>query len=63
MESISDKLTVWDYFIVVGYLAMLLFLGFRANFGRQQATDTSMFLAGKSLGWPSIGFNMCISLV
>lgn len=58
MESISDKLTIWDYLIVAGYLAVLLFLGFRAGFRRKPATDTSLFLAGKSLGWPSIGFNM-----
>ncbi|SFC14866.1 solute:Na+ symporter, SSS family [Parapedobacter composti] len=56
MGSIADKLTIWDYAIVAGYLVGLFLLGFSSRFRR--GGGESLFLAGKSLGWPSIGFNM-----
>ena len=46
-----------DYAIVVAYLLILLYIGFRASFGKKKR-DENLFLAGKSLRWYSIGFNM-----
>jgi SSS family solute:Na+ symporter len=57
MHSIVDRLTVLDYAIVVAYLVILIIIGYRASFvGRNN--EESYFLANKSLGWASIGFNM-----
>ncbi len=56
-SSIVDKLTFLDYAIVVAYLIILIVIGYRASFvGRNK--EESYFLANKSLGWASIGFNM-----
>lgn len=46
-----------DYIIVVAYLLVLLVLGYRASF-RNKQQDENLFLAGKSLNWYSVGFNM-----
>src|ERR1700712_2705350 len=57
MNSIVDRLTILDYGIVVAYLVVLIVIGYRASFvGRNK--EESYFLANKSLGWASIGFNM-----
>lgn len=57
MHSIVDRLTILDYAIVVAYLVILIIIGYRASFvGRNK--EESYFLANKSLGWASIGFNM-----
>lgn len=57
MNDIIGKLTWLDGAIVVIYLLVLLFIGYRASFGKKQTNET-LFLAGNSLGWASIGFNM-----
>lgn len=46
-----------DYIIVVAYLLVLLVLGYRASFRNKQQGE-NLFLAGKSLNWYSVGFNM-----
>lgn len=56
MNTILDKLTIYDYVIVVGYLVALLVIGLLSS--RKKAEGEEHFLAGKSLGWYSIGFNM-----
>ncbi|VTR39013.1 sodium:solute symporter family transporter [Sphingobacterium thalpophilum] len=56
MNTILDKLTVYDYCIVVTYLLVLLTIGFLSS--RKKAEGSAHFLAGKSLSWYSIGFNM-----
>ncbi|RKR84324.1 SSS family solute:Na+ symporter [Mucilaginibacter gracilis] len=57
MNSIVNRLTALDYGIVVAYLVILIVIGYRASFvGRNK--EESYFLANKSLGWASIGFNM-----
>jgi SSS family solute:Na+ symporter len=57
MNSIVNRLTYLDYGIVVAYLVILIVIGYRASFvGRNK--EESYFLANKSLGWASIGFNM-----
>jgi solute:Na+ symporter, SSS family len=57
MNNIISKLQFLDYLIVGVYLLTLLYIGYRASVGRKK-TDETLFLAGKSLNWYSIGFNM-----
>src|SRR5215207_8632642 len=58
MDNIVERLTALDYTIVIAYLVILLAIGYRASFSNKNKTDETLFLANKSLGWPSIGFNM-----
>lgn len=55
-SQIVDRLTVYDFGIVVIYLLVLLLIGIRSSKNKAEGEDH--FLASKSLGWPSIGFNM-----
>src|SRR5215204_2556986 len=55
--NIVSRLTTLDYVIVFAYLAILLVIGLRASLSKKKNTD-ALFLANKSLGWSSIGFNM-----
>lgn len=57
MNNILDKLEPIDFIIVGAYLLILLIIGYRASFGKRRKDET-LFLAGHSLGWASIGFNM-----
>ncbi|MGE5520474.1 MAG: sodium:solute symporter family transporter [Candidatus Dadabacteria bacterium] len=57
-KNIIEKLTALDYAIVIGYLVILLVLGYQASFSKKKKTGESLFLANKSLKWPSVGFNM-----
>ena len=57
MNDIYSKLQPVDFIIVVVYLLLLLFIGYRASFGKKKKEET-LFLAGKSLNWYNIGFNM-----
>lgn len=57
MNTILDKLQAIDFVIVGAYLLILLFIGYKASFGNRKEDET-LFLAGNSLGWASIGFNM-----
>lgn len=57
MNSILSKLQTIDYIIVAAYLLILLYIGYKASFGKKKKGET-LFLAGKSLNWYSIGFNM-----
>ena len=56
-NNIINKLTPLDYAIVIAYLVVLIIIGYKASFGKKR-TGESLFLANKSLTWPSIGFNM-----
>lgn len=55
--NLLSKLQLIDYIIVAIYLLVLLYIGYKASFGRKKKDET-LFLAGKSLKWYSIGFNM-----
>lgn len=57
MNSILSKLQTIDYITVALYLLVLLYIGYKASFGNKKK-DENLFLAGKSLNWHSIGFNM-----
>lgn len=55
-NSIVEKLTIYDYGIVLAYLLGLLFIGLISS--RKKTEGVDHFLASKSLKWYSIGFNM-----
>ncbi|WP_375433757.1 sodium/solute symporter [uncultured Hymenobacter sp.] len=57
-NNLLGRLTIWDYAIVVAYVVILFIIGYKASFSDSKKTDGSIFLANKSLGWASIGFNM-----
>lgn len=56
MNTIIEKLTIFDYIIVVAYLGLLLLIGLLSS--KNKAQGAGHFLANKSLNWYSIGFNM-----
>jgi SSS family solute:Na+ symporter len=58
MGNIIERLTTLDYLIVVAYVLILIFIGYKASFTKGEQKDENLFLANKSLGWASIGFNM-----
>jgi SSS family solute:Na+ symporter len=59
MGNIIERLTLLDYAIVIVYLVILMIIGYRASFSKKKTDeDETLFLAQKSLKWPSIGFNM-----
>lgn len=58
MNSIVERLTSLDYLIVFAYLVILIVIGYKASFSKTKKNDETLFLANKSLGWASIGFNM-----
>jgi SSS family solute:Na+ symporter len=58
MGNITERLTSFDYLIVAAYVVILIFIGYKASFSKGGKKDENLFLANKSLGWASIGFNM-----
>lgn len=58
MGNIIERLTPLDYGIVIAYIVILVTIGYRTSFAKKKTTGESLFLASKSLGWSSIGFNM-----
>jgi len=57
-KNIIDRLTALDYVIVIAYVIILIIIGYRASFGKKKTSGEAHFLASKSLGWASVGFNM-----
>jgi SSS family solute:Na+ symporter len=58
MGSLVTNLTALDYAIVIAYVIVLVIIGYRASFAKNKKAGETLFLANKSLGWASIGFNM-----
>jgi SSS family solute:Na+ symporter len=58
MGNIIERLTYLDYLIVAAYVIILVYIGYKASFSKTKEKDENLFLANKSLGWASIGFNM-----
>ncbi|WP_121356209.1 sodium:solute symporter family transporter [Flavisolibacter nicotianae] len=56
--NILARLTTLDYVIIAAYLVILFAIGVRASFSKKEKGVETLFLANKSLGWASIGFNM-----
>jgi SSS family solute:Na+ symporter len=57
MNNIYDKLKPIDFVIVALYLVLLFVIGYRASFAKAKKQG-NLFLAGNSLNWYNIGFNM-----
>ncbi|MBS1512887.1 MAG: sodium/solute symporter [Bacteroidetes bacterium] len=57
MNTIYNKLTTLDFSIVALYLIALLVIGYVASF-RNKKKEETLFMAGNSLNWYNIGFNM-----
>lgn len=57
MNNIYSKLTSLDFSIIAIYLVILLTIGYLASFKQKKKNET-LFLAGNSLNWYNIGFNM-----
>jgi solute:Na+ symporter, SSS family len=58
MESIYELLSPIDFVIVGSYLAVLIAIGYWVSFVHKKNRQENLFLAGRSLSWPSIGFTM-----
>jgi len=58
MESIYSFLKPIDFVVVVIYLLVLIGIGYWVSFVKGHKEDENLFLAGKTLGWSSIGLTM-----
>lgn len=58
MNSIHQFLRPVDFVVVGLYLAVLIMIGYWVSFIRKKEKDENLFLAGRSLGWYSIGLTM-----
>ncbi|MEP1891798.1 MAG: Na+/glucose cotransporter, partial [Cyclobacteriaceae bacterium] len=60
MENINSYLQTIDFVIVGLYLVVLIGIGYWVSFVKKKAggEDENLFLAGRSLGWHSIGLTM-----
>ncbi|MDN3669549.1 sodium:solute symporter [Echinicola jeungdonensis] len=56
--EIHEILRPLDFAVVGLYLVTLIGIGYYVSFKKKRASDENLFLAGNSLGWPSIGFTM-----
>lgn len=58
MDSINSFLQPLDFIVVVLYLVVLIGIGYWVSFVKGHKEDENLFLAGKTLGWSSIGLTM-----
>jgi SSS family solute:Na+ symporter len=58
MKNINQYLQTLDYAVVGIYLVLLVALGFWVSFIKKKKEGENLFLAGKTLGWHSIGLTM-----
>jgi SSS family solute:Na+ symporter len=58
MESIHSFLRPVDFIVVVIYFLVLVAIGYWVSFVKKRDENENLFLAGRSLGWFSIGLNM-----
>lgn len=56
--EIHEILRPLDFIVVGLYLVTLIGIGYWVSFRQKRAVDENLFLAGNTLGWPSIGFTM-----
>ncbi|MFC4873793.1 sodium:solute symporter [Negadavirga shengliensis] len=56
--EIYETLQAWDFVVVGIYLIVLIGIGYWASFKKKRKAGENLFLAGNSLGWPSIGLTM-----
>jgi len=58
MKSINQYLQTLDFVVVGVYLIILIAIGFWVSFIKKKKEGENLFLAGKTLGWKSIGLTM-----
>lgn len=58
MNNIHQFLQPIDFIVVGLYLLVLILIGYWVSFVRKKEKDENLFLAGRSLGWSSIGLTM-----
>jgi SSS family solute:Na+ symporter len=58
MNNIYEFLAPIDFIIVAAYLVVLVGIGYWVSFVKKKEEDEILFLAGRSLGWSSIGLTM-----
>lgn len=58
MESIHSYLKPIDFIVVAIYLIVLIAIGYWVSFVKKKEANENMFLANRSLKWPSIGLTM-----
>jgi SSS family solute:Na+ symporter len=58
MNNIYKFLEPVDFIIVAAYLVVLIGIGYWVSFIKKKEEDEILFLAGRSLGWSSIGLTM-----
>ncbi|MFA9390238.1 MAG: sodium:solute symporter [Prolixibacteraceae bacterium] len=58
MESIYSHLKTIDFLIVGAYLLVLIGIGYWVSFVKKKEENENLFLANKTLKWPSIGLTM-----
>jgi len=56
--DIHEHLKAIDFLVVAIYLVILTGIGIWVSFRKKKQKDGNLFLAGKSLKWPSIGLTM-----
>ncbi|AGA77945.1 sodium:solute symporter [Echinicola vietnamensis] len=56
--EIHEILQPLDFAVLGLYLVTLIGIGYWVSFKKKRDADENLFLAGNSLGWPSIGFTM-----
>lgn len=54
--DIHEQMTQLDYFVLAGYVTILLSIGFYVSFRKGHTED--MFLAGRDLRWPNVGLSI-----
>ncbi len=58
MESIHSYLNTIDFVVVGIYLLVLIGIGYWVSFVKKKEENENLFLANRSLTWPSIGLTM-----
>ncbi|ANT62964.1 hypothetical protein AYJ57_21035 (plasmid) [Salipiger sp. CCB-MM3] len=59
MESVQSKISSLDLAVIALYVIIVLAIGVYVS--RKTKTGEDLFLAGRSLGWPAIGFSLFAS--
>lgn len=54
--EIHSLLRSWDFIVIVIYVVSVISLGMWVSFRKKASQD--LFLAGRSLGWPNVGFSI-----
>ncbi|MFW5831445.1 MAG: SLC5 family protein, partial [Prolixibacteraceae bacterium] len=56
--EIHENLHTLDFMVVILYIVLLIGIGYWVSFKKKKTKGENLFLAGRSLSWPSIGLTM-----